>query len=349
VKKKPAAKPNPPRRPRLPRARSRPPRARQRPPTTPPFFTANLGALNQSVSTLKPSTGSSPLPLTLAFVVCPFYLYENTCTTDPISTGPDFLEAQITRALDDIYKSSGPFPLALPEIQANTRILLIHDRGWQTVPPAQAPQFAVLCRISGSPARIEASRTRVVTFCAQYGIVPDASIIFSGAPSSIPTGWFGTDSPSRGGVPFTFDSLTALHAAHSQLPGVVAVSRRPLAPFQTRHELLHALSSYNNGQILDEYDASAPFPDIDFGSPAGFAVNKRPISSPSDFTATHATYNNVPFPGELVTSRGLRFSVPRPLPNTNCIMRSSTGRPAPDSLIMQFMTDRLTARIRRTT
>ena len=78
-------------------------------------------------------------------------------------------------------------------------------------------------------------------------------------------------------------------------------------------------------------------------------VTLEDVESGEKFDGIHATYNGEPFAGQLVSAGGVRFSVPVPLAGTNCIMRSITGRPAPDSLLMRFITDRLVARIARAT
>jgi hypothetical protein len=301
---------------------------------------------SNSVAVLMDSALTT-LPLTIGVVANPFYTFNGQVRRDPILLSDDLFKNQLSRLLDDLYKRGAYSLLVHPEISSKTRIFSLFDPSFANVTTSAAAEDLILCQISQATngLKIEASRRRVQAYLQRYSLWSDVTIVLSGAPSAQPTGWFGTDNYARGGVEFQFEHRVGLHCYYSALPGVVAFSARPIRPYEGQHELFHALSAYNSGQVLDEYDLTQAYSEPGVSSP--FAINKKFVAGSSDLPNPFATYNGNDFPAGSELVMGQTLAVPKPSPQKLCLMRSLAYDPIPDPLIYRFMIDRLLARISR--
>lgn len=282
-------------------------------------------------------------PFTMAIIANGFYKDRGRIRRDQMLQVPEYFGQRVSEILLDIYQRPTPTPLAVPRIRRGTTIVVVFDRSLLQCAPDDVPERCVFCRVVDHQGRraIQASRTRVQSFLEMKGVAADVAILLSMAPTAQPTGWFGTDNYARGGVPFTFDDFSRVHCYYSSLPGVVAFSRRNIRNYEVRHELAHALSSYNSGQVLDEYDLTPPFPDPE--CPEVFAVNKK-----MELTEQHfATYNDISYAAEQVRVRGGTVFVPSVRRGKFCLMHRLQGDPVEDALTGRFLCDRLLARLER--
>ena len=283
------------------------------------------------------------VPFRLVFIANPFLRERGRVRRDPIIANPAFFRKQLTFALNDLFERSPKEFFSESSIRKGFRVSALFDSALRNMKLKDVPEELVLCmrRRIGSKFKIEASRRRVLAFLAHHNTWADVAVVFSGASSATPTAWFGTDNYARGGVPFEFDGRQYLHSFYSAIQGVIAFSRRPVRPFEFRHEFLHASSSFNSGQILDEYDLSTAFPEPGVDTP--FAINKKLTGPVEPF----ANYSNKAYAGVSLGSGSKRRFVPAQAGVAPCIMNRLSPNPKFDKLIRDFMRDRFVARLSR--
>ena len=282
-------------------------------------------------------------PFRVALIANPFYKRGARISRDPILRAPDFFRTRVGDVFRDIYKRPSQTPLAEPRIRQATQVYTIFDPDLAAADLDNVADALTLCEVIRPRGmnHIQASRRRVQSFLERYGCWADVAIVISCAPSSIPTGWFATDNYSRNGVPFTFDGREYLHCYYVAVPGVVAFSIRPIRRYEVQHELCHALSSYNSGQILDEYDLRVH--NEEGHGQSSFAVNKK-FKLDGDF---FAEYNQTKYPVARLNVDGRQIYVPAAQTGKFCLMHRLRKDPVGDRLIQKFLRDRLNARINR--
>lgn len=292
---------------------------------------------------ITPGAGAA-IPLRLVFIANPFLKERGRIKRDPIISVPDYFRQRVDRAIHDLFERTPTEFFSESEIRAVIRVSSVFDHSLLSTRVRDAGDAQVLCHRHRRAGRtkIEASRRRVHAFLEQRGLWADVAVVFSQARFAIPTAWFGTDNYSRGGVPFTFDGLECLHTFHSALQGVIAFSSRQIRPFEFRHEFVHALTSFNSGQALDEYDLSEPFQEPGVSAP--FAVNKKRQLDSDVF----AEYNGKAYAGVTLGSGSKRRYVAALADGRPCLMNRLSGPPLLDVLLRDFLRDRLVARTSRT-
>lgn len=120
-----------------------------------------------------------------------------------------------------------------------------------------------------------------IPFLNRYGLKPD--IVFAVTDSDMSqrsSASYATDGDDAPGVPFNLDGVVRCHVYESRTPGTVALhtSARSLVAL---HEFCHAISSWENGKIVDLYGNLAPACNSKLGQ----------IPNPPHF----ANYNNIVF------------------------------------------------------
>jgi hypothetical protein len=116
----------------------------------------------------------------------------------------------------------------------------------------------------------------------RFGLSADVAYAVSkSATQTRASAWFTHDDNSRGGVSFTLDGATLSHRYFNTMPGVVALHTTATS-LTALHEFGHALSSWENGMIVDLY--------VDGDGSSGTNVNRkqgRPI--PNNFATYQGT------------------------------------------------------------
>jgi hypothetical protein len=99
------------------------------------------------------------------------------------------------------------------------------------------------------------------------------------------TAWYSTDDPTNIGQTFSIDGVQMVHCYNALIPGVIAIHRTASA-LTAPHEFSHALSSYQNGMIIDLYVSNGTA-----------AVNCKVAAQP--FPASFGTYAGAPLASDL--------------------------------------------------
>lgn len=119
-----------------------------------------------------------------------------------------------------------------------------------------------------------ARRSMFVPFLDQFELTADVAYAVSASPTHTrASAWFTSDDTARGGVAFTLDGVNLQHAYFNLVPGTVGIHTTSNS-LVALHEFGHALSSYENGSVVDLYVDSGP----------GFN-NKRGRPIPVNFAA----------------------------------------------------------------
>jgi hypothetical protein len=103
-----------------------------------------------------------------------------------------------------------------------------------------------------------ARRSAFSAFLAQFGLGADVAYAVSKSASHTrASAWFTSDDTSRSGVNFTLDGVARVHCYYNLTPGTVALHCTAYS-LTALHEFGHALSSYENGMVVDLYVDSNP-------------------------------------------------------------------------------------------
>jgi hypothetical protein len=287
-------------------------------------------------------------PLTLAIVANPFLLDEidNTLSQDPILQAKAAFEQSARYIADNIL---GNVPGQAENLFGTSQLF-----GKLQVIRFFADDLALsaanaLVRLDDGSNILIPSAPAIKNFTAQNGFQADIVAVVSASlthtrASAVPA----TDGPPLGGVPFNLDGTVYHHVHRSQNPGCFAihVTRRSMTPL---HEFQHALSSYDNGAILDLY--------LDWFPAGGVVINKRQRTTAN--TNTHfATYA-----GKQYLSSPNRGPIPYPAawkcihpelhnPGRYSLMDNFPADSNPlacenDKITRAFLVDRLIARMNR--
>ncbi len=97
-------------------------------------------------------------------------------------------------------------------------------------------------------------RTQIKNYLqAKYGKIVDVAYAITASNThQRASAWFATDDPANVGVSFNLDGLKLVHCYESFVPGTVAIYCTA-ASLTATHEFGHALSSYQNGMVVDLY------------------------------------------------------------------------------------------------
>lgn len=96
-------------------------------------------------------------------------------------------------------------------------------------------------------------RDRFVSFLNRYSVLAD--VVYAVSDSTTHTrasAWFTSDDNSRPGVDFVLDGSSLCHRYYNAIPGTIAI-HTSAESLTALHEFQHAISSYENGRILDLY------------------------------------------------------------------------------------------------
>lgn len=179
------------------------------------------------------------------------------------------------------------------------------------------------------------------------GFALEADVVYAVSESASHThasAWYTTDDEGSAGVSFTLDGVTHFHRFLNLIPGTIALHARS-SSLTALHEFGHALSSYQNGSVVDLYADSPP------------ALNNkqgRPI--PSHFT----TYNGTAFQSDL-SRDGLKYppgwqsyhcelndpTLPAVMDDFRMASLGNRIKCQHDKITRQFLLDRLRAKISR--
>jgi hypothetical protein len=137
-----------------------------------------------------------------------------------------------------------------------------------------------------------ARRAEIAAFIAAQGILADIVYAITDGDDlhKRASAWFTTDDPAGGGVAFKVDGSTFQHCFESSIPGTIAMHVAATGP-TAAHEFCHAVSSYQNGSIVDLYVDSPHAVNNKIGRPIPPAFGTLDLKShSSDLTRDHIGY-----------------------------------------------------------
>jgi hypothetical protein len=282
-------------------------------------------------------------PFTICFVANPVLEVESDggeFVRDPIVDNVDAFRECANHAEASLFgelPNQGERLLAAPDISPRVRVVWVFELG--------LPVLAENCLVSNYRFGnlLQTNRERFNPFLAQFGI--SADVVFAVSASAThqrSTTWWATDDVAAGGVQFILDGQIFQHCHFSLIPGTTALHSlaRTLVAL---HEFGHALSSYENGGLVDLYVDSAPQVNCKVG---------RPI--PAQF----AIYNGVALHSDPVRdSLGYEpgwesFHCELLNPQAPAVMDSFDRAPVPescehDAITRRFLLDRIRTKIGR--
>ena len=165
-----------------------------------------------------------------------------------------------------------------PAILPHVKICTIFDPAPATTTDPDQQDSESLVGQDAASYLLIARRTQIKNYLqVKYGKIVDVAYAITASNThQRASAWFATDDPANAGVPFVLDGLKLVHCYESFVPGTVAL-HCTAASLTATHEFGHALSSYQNGMIVDLY--------ID-GNAAVNNKRRRPI--PPHFTTYRA-------------------------------------------------------------
>lgn len=234
-----------------------------------------------TIRTLLAGDTTKPDPFTITIVANPALetpIRSGVFVRDPIlddEPGFDIAAGKIVDALFGRLPGQRENIFSDPALALAVRIVSIFDA---SLPPSAANALAA--HGTSVLGQLEARRTATQPFLTRFGFTTDVNYAVSASSTHRrASAWYTTDDQTSPGVPFTVHGESMNHRARCLIPGSIAI-HRDTELLDALHEFQHAISSYDNGKIVDLYT----------NSPA--AVNSRrgrPI--PSVF----GTYNGTTF------------------------------------------------------
>jgi hypothetical protein len=178
--------------------------------------------------------------------------------------------------------NEGEQVFADPSISQKVRVLSLF------VPGLAAQDSNCLVGEDGVSDLLIARRDVFSAFLAQFGLVADVGYaVTKSAAHTRASAWFTSDDTSQPGVSFTLDGVSRVHCYYNLTPGTVALHCTAYS-LTALHEFGHALSSYENGMVVDLYVDSNPGLNCKRG---------RPIPR------TFSTYNGTVFLSDMTRDR----------------------------------------------
>jgi hypothetical protein len=202
---------------------------------------------------LRPGDTAKPDPFTICFIANPALeapFEAGQFIADPITGDKAGYDACVEYAVDCIFGDlTGQAERLLdpPDIRHAVRVVSLFVTGLKV---EAANSLAGQDSLSDL---LIARRDAFRPFLARFGLNADVAFAISASESHRrATAWFTSDDENQGGVAFQLDGQTFQHCFFARVPGTVAmpVGARSLTPL---HEFQHALSSYENGKIVDLY------------------------------------------------------------------------------------------------
>lgn len=319
-------------------------------------------AVEEAVFTLQSNhviqKGSGSNPYTIVFVANPRILKEDkTLERDPIIDNQELFFRVVTRCLKSFVNNE---LLRLPEIFPRLRLLAI----FQDEETALCEEVAAGIEILAPLAEVAVIREFVTKTVEPADKHQDVDIVFVVSASDYLTrssARFTQDRFNEGDRDFelTFSpNLTAFttkkHAAQAKLPGVAAISAWDERLKTPVHEFAHAMSSLENGAIVDEYvDKYHPKSEILLRDNM---INRRDRTAPNE--AIIDVFAKYRYNNELVEYSSDRYRsdkdsswtsyVPERIDiGCSCVMDIAYYEFRWDKLIFDFMYDRLLAKLNR--
>jgi hypothetical protein len=188
-----------------------------------------------------------------------------------------------------------------------------------------------------------ARRDAIRSFLAAQGLFAD--VVFAVSASRTHTrasAWFSDDDEASGGIPFVLDGVPLTHYHFCRTPGTVALPVTATS-LTAAHEFQHAISSYQNGSLVDLY--------VD--SPVALnCKHQRPV--PTDFaryeTAMHAsdpTRGPLGYPAGWTSYHCALIDGTRPAMMDNYWLSDSSQACQNDTITRRFVQDRVRAKLER--
>jgi hypothetical protein len=228
--------------------------------------------------------------------------------------------------------------LSAPPLLGRTRILSIFD---PSLPVALSNSFVGL---DAQSSLLVARRDEIGAFLRTHGLVGDVvyAITEGDALHSRASAWFTTDDLPNGGVQFTFDGVALTHCFGAFIPGTIAMHVNASGP-TAAHEFCHAISSYQNGSIVDLYANSSLGINNKHGRPipATFA-SLNGSSHQSDASRDHIGY-----PASWQSYHCALHDLARPALMDNYHLTSIPLACPNDTITRQFIMDRLVVKTTR--
>lgn len=281
---------------------------------------------------------------------------------DPIFENSDLFWKAVIRCLKSFVNNE---LLHLPEIFPRLKIVVIYDNKRKHDPV----DANALCETIDPKSEIIAARANRGTDAAPFSIVDqyvkqhidysDVIMVISGSKEFIrSSARFTEEEDPAGGEPFIYKNNTPPdinknHPTDAKLPGLAALWAGDDRLKTPVHEFAHAMSSYQNGPIVDEYDdkGEGRFP---------FMVNKQFRSAATDAIPKHfakyglaAAFNDgcVEYCSDRTRADkepGWRSYVPeRVAPGYSSIMDITYFEYRFSKLVFDFMYERLITKINR--
>ncbi|TVM02403.1 MAG: hypothetical protein CV087_09610, partial [Candidatus Brocadia sp. WS118] len=182
---------------------------------------------------------------------------------DPIFENPDLFWKTVIRCLRSFVSNE---LLHLPEIFPRLRIVVIYDHN-RNHPNSDDN---ALCETLDPKSEIIAPRAMrendsgvlfsvVDEYVKQHIDYSDVIMVISGSPEFIrSSARFTEEDAALPGAEFNYfnntDTITRYHPHYAKLPGVAAIWAGDDRLKTPVHEFAHAMSSFQNGPIVDEYD-----------------------------------------------------------------------------------------------
>lgn len=306
------------------------------------------------VSIIQEGAGANPY--TLAIVANPviYIPAENRFEEDPAIRDEALFTKAALRCLKSIAEND---LLRLPEISSRLKIVAVYDKNF-----AENDTHA-LCEAFERITNVIAPRedlNRVDSYLKDRGVTADVVFLISGSEEfTRSSARFSEEAPDNlSGKEFQLaghfaaSPMLRRHPQTANLPGVAAISAWDDRLKTPMHEFAHAMSSVQNGPILDEYD------DRIFSS-LEFAVNKSSRGSATDpVPALFAKYGLTgEEPTPYYSDRHRRdkeanwtsYVPEKRSPHVSCTMDLAYYDDEFDRLIFDFMYDRIMAKMERST
>lgn len=321
-----------------------------------------VSAVEEGVFSLQPNhviqPGSGSNPYTIVFVANPRILKEDkTLERDPIIDNQELFFRVVTRCLRSFVNNE---LLRLPEIISRLRLLAVF-RDEET---ALCEEVAAGIEILAPLTEVAVLKEFVMSTAELTDKLPEVDIIFIISASDYLTrssARFTKDRFNRADRNFelTFSPdlatfTTMKHASLAELPGVAAISAWDERLKTPVHEFAHAMSSLENGAIVDEY--------VDKYHPKSEVLLRDKMINRRDREVANAAIADVfakyRYNNELVEYYSDRYRsdkdsswtsyVPERIDiGCSCVMDIAYYEFRWDKLIFDFMYDRLLAKLNR--
>jgi hypothetical protein len=308
------------------------------------------------ISLLREGDTSKPNPFTVCIIANRLLeapAGSATYVVDPITANKpafDVCSKYIVESLFGALPSQTEGVLKDPAIAPHVRIVSIVE---SSTPDPAAPDRDMQSFVAqdGASFLLIARRTQIRDYLLKvYGKTVDIAYAVSGSTThNRASAWFATDDPPSG-VPFILDGTSLVHCYNTLIPGTVAI-HQSASSLTAPHEFGHALSSYQNGMVVDLY--------VDNNA----AVNckrGRPIVSPFRVYQAHTllsdmTRSCIGYPTNWTSYHCERNGAPPGGPDLPAIMDNyylaCTGHTSEecenDAITRHFLRDRLLAKIGR--